>query len=289
MFSYLKVVTKRKVYIPSVPYHTLMKPLPKIDLTEYNTTYDGYNYKKTLEELIKKVKKEEDVVDFINELLAIIQIYFDGLIHNRESNQIEKEILDNLFLAGKKIIGSFYRGEPIDLENIREIFLPYAPYIIKYGDKKSAKDRHLERSYESVQTFGLTLPEILSKDGMESLDTLVCIATGAFEPSFLAMDIIEKEDLIAVRYSHFSRNDPCVRIPRTEKDIISKIKKKKVLVIEDIIISGDTLINVMSYLAKMEPDKLYGTSVIGKLSQQNSDLDMKIINERNPFFYEFKS
>jgi hypoxanthine-guanine phosphoribosyltransferase len=70
--------------------------------------------------------------------------------------------------------------------------------------------------------------------------------------------------------------------------INSKIENKKVLVIEDITSSGESLAKVMEYIAKIKPKKLYSTIVIGSVEDFPSfGLEAKRIHEY-PRIYKLK-
>ncbi|GAG26571.1 unnamed protein product, partial [marine sediment metagenome] len=203
-----------------------------------------------------------------------------------------EEILNKLCLAGKKSTGSYYRGEGIDFDGVKEIFLPYASEIIKRNPVGKAKYRHLREYRGEVYNFGLNLPDISD----ESFDTLVCVASGGFEPAFLAMDMMEKDSLIPVRYSMRQRNDFEVKVLKKASTAYpQRIEGKRVLVIEDWVVSGKSLAEVMRYVAGMKPNKLCGMAATGhdrgtSLTELCGFLEtlpgLIEINQKNPLFYE---
>lgn len=280
-----------------------MKKIPELDITKhYQTEFDlakGSNsYRVYLNELIKKIENEKNPMDFKEQLLAITQLYFDSTFdstsyacflieQNPDEWNTQSEVLDKLILAGKNAIGSFYSGDGIDLDSVKEIILPYADSIIKYGPEASIpKVRHLRGLYQNVQTFGIELQKTF--DYTKPIDTLVCIASGAFEPSFLAMNIKEKEDLVVMRYSVAGRDDKHVKVPNgaSERYLKSKIEDKTVLVVEDVVCEGGTLAEVMKYSSGFRPDELYGISVKG-YCRKLPKIDIELLSAEQPFIYRY--
>lgn len=261
-----------------------MKPIPEIRLSSYYK--DEFlkqdretRWKWNLRNLIKRIEKEDNPVNFRNQLLSISQLYFDGLVEKDPTTNVLKgaarrarkdklwskqfDALSQLNLAGKKAVSSFYRGDGVDFDDVKDTFLPYASAIIKSDNKGSiAKHRNLLNEYNTVQTFGRNLCDECRDIG---IDTIVCVASGGFEPSYLAMDILEKEDLVVMRYSHRSKEDSGVKLPVSASSVYfaNKIKDKTVLVVEDWVASGQSLNGVMDYLSRRRPNGIYCTTVIG--------------------------
>ena len=274
-----------------------MRPIPNISLSRHyqkERLFIEQPYSLNLQNLIQKIENEDNPLNFNTQLLAISQLYFEGLIEKDIDQNIDKEnpgseqseALSRLNLAGKKAIGSFYRGNGVDFDDIREIFLPYASIILQYGNNDcTAKHRHAYfTDYDEVQRFGLNLP-ILS-DYIEDTDTIVCVASGGFEPSYLLMDMMDKEDLAVMRYSYNNKNDSEVRVPAfvTESDLGSQIEGKKVLVVEDVVSTCKSLNQVMKFVYNRKPKEVYGTSVCA--SDYHPDMKVKILNPLRPFLCE---
>lgn len=256
-----------------------MRPLPNIYLKKPFSQCSSWN--KNLKQLTEKIEREDNPVAFKDQLLSIIQLYFNGLLSENDE-QSKEELPDKLCLAGKKAMGSFYRGEGIDFDSVKEMFLPYASEIIEQNPEGAARCRHLLNYQQEVYQFGLKLPDILNGP----FDTLVCVATGGFEPSFLAMDIMEKDSLIPVRYSHRRQMDTKVKILKKASAAYPRmIKDKKVLVIEDWTIDGKSLVKVMKYVAKMEPSELYSAAVTGSTPGISIPGSTKI-NPMDPYIFK---
>ncbi|MCK5025522.1 MAG: phosphoribosyltransferase [Nanoarchaeota archaeon] len=273
-----------------------MRSIPNISLSKYyqiEKKFIEHSYHLTIQDLVKKIENEKNPLNFNDQLLAISQLYFEGLIEKDSDQNIDKEnpwleqseALSRLNLAGKKAIGSFYRGNGVDFDDIMETFLPYASTILQYGNNDcTAKHRHAYfTDYDEVQRFGLNLPII--SDYIGDIDTIACVASGGFEPSYLLMDMMEKEELAVMRYSN-NKNDSEVRVPAyiSKNYLDSQIKGKKVLVVEDMVSTGISLGQVMKFVSNFKPKVNYGTSVIG--NNYALKLNANILNPLQPFLCE---
>ena len=274
-----------------------MNPIPNISLSRHYQAEKlliEHSYHLNLQDLMKKIETEDNPLNFNDQLLAITQLYFEGLIEKYIDQNIDQENLESeqsetlsrLNLAGKKAIGSFYRGNGVDFDDIRETFLPYASTIMQSGNNDcAAKHRHaFFTDYDEVQRFGLNLPII--SDYIGDIDTIACVASGGFEPSYLLMDMMEKEELAVMRYSYNNKDDSEVRVPAyvSENYLGSQIKGKKVLVVEDMVSTGESLGQVMKFVSNLKPKEVYGTSVIGNNYVIN--LNANILNPLHPFLCE---
>ncbi|MEA3514452.1 MAG: hypothetical protein U9R34_03180 [Nanoarchaeota archaeon] len=97
-----------------------MKAIPNISLSKHyqiERSFIKHHYNMNLQELIKNVETEDNPLNFNDQLLAISQLYFEGLIEKDTDQNIDQknpwseqqyETLSRLNLAGKKAIGSFY-------------------------------------------------------------------------------------------------------------------------------------------------------------------------------------
>src|SRR3989339_417894 len=199
-----------------------MVKLAKTNLYDYYNTEINFSNEKNrdyLENLIRKIEGEENIIDFKEQLLAITQLYHDGLIFSPVQEQkwkSQRETLDKLIKAGKISIGQFYSGEGIDMNQIREIILPSAEQILEYGDtSRKAKSRYLNYREGDIQNFGLILQEELKKETIKPT-CLVCVANGGFEQAYLTMNLADINDLAIVRYSHVKEHDSQLMVPSNQ-------------------------------------------------------------------------
>jgi hypoxanthine phosphoribosyltransferase len=268
-----------------------MKSIPDIDLVKayYNCPHENRSYRKTIDVLISELKIEKNPFDYKNKFLAMIQLYFDGIIDGQseevEKTEKQKQILENLCLAGKNLIGSFYTCKGIDFDAANKIIFSFSEQIIKYSKKSIAKIRHLEPVCSDVQKFAKLFFQRMEG---KKFDSITCISSGGFEPGFLLMYMLEKDELIPVRYSRVARCDTDVRLPLiSEQEFEHKIKDKNILVAEDWIGAGVTFSRTMEFIAEKKPAKLFGTAV--KCHQfELPYISVSTINQYNPLICKYE-
>lgn len=257
-----------------------MKKIQKINLDEIyedeilNVKPYTFNYK--LADYLEVIQEENNPLDFKEQLLAITQLYYDGILRDQfwsgnvfalksKKFSLKLEILNRLILSGKIAVGSFYEGKGIDADEVRGIFMPYISDILRYGDAEAeSKTRHLKCYWSDVQDFGIALQERLDNK-VKSPDVIVSVASGGLEPAYLAMHITEKDDLFVLRYST-ETGDSNVQVFGKDNNYFDgkDLKGKNVFVIDDIIETGITMLNVLRYIFNLKPSELYGSFVYSR-------------------------
>lgn len=280
-----------------------MYKLPNLDLDKhYRTEFisASYDYQHDLKNLLERIERESNPINFWNQLYAITRLFYDGLLCNgfldfykRQFRKLElwsdqKEVLDKLVECGKIAIGQFYRGDGIDSGKLREIFLPFSDRILKHGVNSKAPSRKLDITYNDVQKFGLALQENLN-DRISTPTSEICIASGGFEPSYLALNLIDREELTIARYSRIKKADKKVLTPKNapEDYLDSAVKGKIVLVCEDSIGRGNTIQKLLQEIIKSKPTGLYG-AVVSTNKNPFVGFDIGVINGQDPFIFEVK-
>src|SRR3989339_159661 len=271
-----------------------MVKLAKTNLYDYYNTEINFSNEKNrdyLENLIRKIEGEENIIDFKEQLLAITQLYHDGLISSPVQEQkwkSQRETLDKLIKAGKISIRQFYSGEGIDMNQVREIILPSAEQILEYGNtSRKAKSRYLNYREGDIQNFGLILQEELKAKTIDPT-SLMCIANGGFEPAYLAMNLTNIDDLIVARYSHVKENDSQLMIPDYQQ--IKDFKVKKIAEV----LSSETSKKIISYLTTVKEANAKEISDKLGLAMNTVDYNLKkllesqIIQKRKNFFWSSK-
>lgn len=203
-------------------------------------------------------------------LMIMNQIYYNFLVKEGATPE-RMGTFCQLNWAGKAIVGNFYRNRR-GLSEIADLVKPISPELGETFEC-GAKSRHLEGTERGIFYFGKNLEEYESKFG--SPDVIVNVATGAFEPAFLACDIFEGTDMLHIRYSRISLKDNSVVHPYNEDSLKELIKGGNVLVIEDVMCEGTSMDNVIDFLIRFNPKKLNGIAVRGdsaKLRKQYTPL-----------------
>ena len=287
-----------------------MSSIIKKDIQEHYNIHSHNSedyFAKNINDLIDELKQTSEPLSFLQHYIAMTQLFFDGLISRKcESEEPgekqaewkdQKQALENIYLNGRKTIGSFYKGEGIPFDKVKTFLSEYMPEITAYSDSKYAKGQHLDKpaSKSRIQKFG----QMLNKLKQHGFDSLICIASGGFEPAFLAMHVLDNDSLTSVRYSRMSKYDSKVKIPaNAPANYLSQtVENKKVLLIEDFPCTGTTLVNVVSKLIQHNPSELYIATVDNRLGSLNSaqrtlknilPLDLIHFKERQPMLARVK-
>ena len=253
-------------------------------------------YAKRIEDLMTFFSNETNLVDFKHELLAMTQLYFDGLLNRASKSNIENncaiewserlDTLDGLVLAGKKTIRSLYCGEEISFADVRDS-LNYSRILADSVPGEAAKKRHLVRADEELYYFGCDLQKRLYSE-IEMPDTLVCISSGALEPTCLLMNLfgLEEGNVVVVRYSGKYRKDSEVQTLERVSSPESKILNKKVMIVDDITTSGDSLLKTMESVLKFNPSSVYAVAVKGE-PVHPLKVDTITLNRINPYICKY--
>ncbi|MBT3691128.1 phosphoribosyltransferase [Candidatus Woesearchaeota archaeon] len=239
-----------------------MKPLEEIRLSEMYG--DPFDYgKKILDirigDVAKNISFENDPILVREMYFALTQLYYDSLIERGSVTPDQEKVWKDVCLAGKAITGSFYRNQGVNYDAVNTFLVPNLGDIIESiegtGNLESTF-RHCIYRYRSVYHFGRNLPNFIEEIGHP--DTLVAVATGAFEPAFLAMDILEIDDVLPIRHSRVSRNDKYPRfLDNGDSSYPEKLlNEKKVLIIDDMVDTGKTMVRIESLVNQFDPKKL---------------------------------
>lgn len=232
---------------------------------------------KSLPELLYGVEFGQDPVSFKETVLGCVQLYFDGLVDDKRSISKSRwwakqsAVLTALLEGAQATISAFYRkNQEIPFDKVREFIVPNSACLINYGSKKQCKDRHL---HGLEQYLVGRVVDVVNLLGGDDVDLVIPVASGGFESALLIADYwgLKVEQLFPVRYSSYSRSDREVLTPvQAPEDFSSrKISGKKVLLVDDIVHSGDTAVKVAAWVAKHVPAREYFAVIKQPLANLN--------------------
>jgi hypoxanthine phosphoribosyltransferase len=118
-------------------------------------------------------------------------------------------------------------------------------------------------SWQSVINLAKRLAEIIKKSGYKP-DIVIAIGRGGYIPARIVCDYLLLKDLTSIKVEHWG-------IARTEKEatirfpLCTDIKSKKVLLVDDITDTGDTLSISLEYLKRFEPKEIKTAVIIHKI------------------------
>jgi len=259
---------------------------------------------KTLLELLNELEAEIHPVDFKDELLAITQLFFDSMVESEKGNWEEQEkVFSTLVEAGKTAVGSYYQSGEIDLDKVKELVLTHVDCLIGqyFLNDRRSKVRWVTDGGSNLD-FGSTLQKTyrektISEEGkgvfwalrrarerkIPGVDMVVAVASGGFEPAYLAMNILGVDEFLPIRYSHVSRHDLGVKTPAlAPENYAAAIKGKSVLLVDDVILSGRSILQCMDYALQHDPKGLYISSMMGGNSKLTEIYSFKRLTECQP-------
>ena len=224
--------------------------------------------KGTLPELLKLIEStEENPIRFKEAVLGIIQLYFDGLIDNKgikdpEIWKEQSETLEAVIEGVKLTLTSYYRSTEDYFPVVREVLLSQDSRLIRYGSDKYSVRGHLSGSESEIMGYANDLSAFLR----ESIDLIIPITSGGFEPALLTAYDLKIDEILPVRYSRYRYNDHTVSVPfqLPLEYMEQRINDKVILVVDDITCIGETASKVIGFVEKYFPSKILFTTVLGK-------------------------
>ena len=205
----------------------------------------------------------------VEECLGILKLYYDG-IYEKEQNSLsyfsetrhknEKQTLEELLSGCKSIVGRVHSGSELLPSDLRQV-LSLEDKVTKYASDGQCGSRHLNKGYP-IQELVSQLERIRDKKG--DFDSVFYVASGGAEPALL---YCARNGGIPtpIRFSNCRLSDGNVAIPKSISTgyLKEKIRGKRVLLVEDVMISGLSIGKVIEYISKYKPKELYGCVVCG--------------------------
>jgi len=225
-----------------------MKPISSQSRPIYSASCLGRKTSDIVEDILRV---ETEPYNYLEKLFTVMAEYYNHLV---DHSQTKDETFSALEEAGRKYSHSFYSNEP-NVEEIQQILAPYENQLRSNINWRIFIDRNISESYPSIQNWALDL--FGRSEQIKDIDTIVSVATGAFEPACLLAEMLEVDNLQHIRYSRLKKYDSA------PKEIEPKNFGKRVLVIDDFCASGESLAMVATDVKKSsESDsEVYATSI----------------------------
>lgn len=246
--------------------------LPEIDIKEVYKEFwieDKFFCRARLpaDELLDSLKKEKNPRMFKSHYLGILQLVTQGLAYKRSKTRFQRsegykkasEALEIIVSTGIEMIGTFYSGEGIDYEHVKRCISAHEGTILEICPKEPAQDMFLDGREDQTYAFGCSLQNRFQEDGKPGL--IVGIAYSGIEPALLAAYCSGLKDMLILRYSFNTLREIFIRRLNTKEEIRSKVKGKKILVVDDTTHTGKTFKKVCKYLLGLKPERLKKAAV----------------------------
>jgi hypoxanthine phosphoribosyltransferase len=201
--------------------------------------------------------------------LAILKRYYNWLCNKSSAGgqyprlewKKEKSTLEKLLAGCKGVVSGVYNGTSRE-ESIESI-LSLRSEIETYAtfEDNLSTDRHIHKGYSQCeQQLAWELYKISRTEG--KFDSVFYIASGGAEPALLFC-ALRGGIPIPIRYSRFGDHDRYVVLPADmpEEYIKEKVKGKRILVVDDFIMTGTSMLGTINYLMQYEPKTVYGCAL----------------------------
>ena len=247
-------------------------------------------YEQPIEVLLSRIENQPEPSILRNQFIAVLQLYYDGLVDRKPGHEPGKEwieqrdTLEDICLAYKDFFGNYYFKKSSEnmkraTARAKDAVLGHREELLLYKSGSSAKMRHLSFAEDDMKNFS----ELIRLNASRiPLDTIVAISSGGFEPAFVAMHLYDKASFRAVRYSHNHFSDSKVLLPKNQPAdyLKDEITGRNVLLVDDVLATGESFMEVSSYLSEMMPKKL--TCAVVYLMGIEDELYYKIKRLRSP-------
>lgn len=193
-----------------------------------------------MNEIIEAVCNEDDMLYLKEYMLAAMQLYYDGILQNPVKNGVWHQLCD---LSTQAILCYYkHMKRPDDfldkLKQIQEQLIDHSPVM-------KSKQRHLTGDEYFVEKF-------VKAASSSDINLIIAVASGGFEPA-LYLSALRDIEMDAVRYSS-RRGDREVRFYGNVPD---NVKGRRVLIVDDILASGDTAYEVSEWVKLQKPEAAY--------------------------------
>lgn len=232
-----------------------------------NQHYGGLEMHKLLNTLYQDKKSNS----FKEGFLALGQLYCDSLIDNMgedlTSNEKSKrkEILNKI---NSRLENTVFNAYNLNSVNFNEELKHIKPYhnqlILDSNGLKTKIGRHLTgREVEVDLATRYTKKYFDRAFFRKKPDTIVPVMSGGLEPSLLLKRELDIHNFLPIRMSRLEKKESNPIAPKIylENEIKDLIKRRRVLVVEDINSTGYSMEMVKRFVQDYEPKKIYLTSM----------------------------
>jgi adenine/guanine phosphoribosyltransferase-like PRPP-binding protein len=204
---------------------------------------------------IETFENEEEPVRIKNRLLDLSSSCFRMISEDLEDKSWpmnhEKHTMEEFLEIAKFGVRGFYQGR-LESEVVKKEIKNFLRKNINLDPYRAIVQRHLENKEEAVRNFMLDLKDY-------EFDVTIPVMNGGLEPALL---VKSRDGIIPVRYStiKYSDKEPYVP-PCYEKDLKGDIEKKSILITEDIIATGESILGIAGLVKSLDPEELYLSTV----------------------------
>ena len=190
-------------------------------------------------------KKEKNMIDNQKKLDLILNKVFDKF----------DKVVDSVFAEFDDVNEAVNNKDYEPVTNMKKVptedeFQKFMKSMKEQSDaaQKEKVPSKIEIDYSSIQTQMEKAAEIIG----DSYDTILCITRGGLIPAGMLSYKLGIKDIVSVKIVSYDDDDNLAKsvVEKMSKRDIKKLKKaKRILVVDDIVDSGSTLIALHKYLS----------------------------------------
>jgi hypoxanthine phosphoribosyltransferase len=213
-----------------------------------------------IEGLLKLFPAEDSDIMALHRICQISQLYFDGLVEqDLPFTEIpsQRRVLEDILEAGRLTGDCFLGHHQESLKKAKELIKHDANDIARHSSPRTSRIRHC-RGYEAIAYLNEFASAVESAIP-DSVDTLVCISSGGFEPAYVLSSIWRDAEIVPLRYSIRGRRDKDVKVPFNSgiNYLLPAVEGKEVALVDDIIDYGATIFPCAELIARCRPKRLF--------------------------------
>lgn len=255
----------------------------------------GYIKKnRNIDDIIDQLYASKDSLEILDNVNEITQTYFDRLcdspkksrrhVREREWSK-EKYTLEKLLDASRYAAAGFVNND--------EEMLSFSKWLVAHTEpvfKSKIRDAPTRLScrvqLNECSRYIAVLEKIIAARG---IDYIVFVASGG-QPLASLLAFYSGKPVVGLRYSHFTRIDKKVVFPKNAgiRYYENLFKGKKVLIVDDICETGETLKKVDGFLKRLDAGEIYLSASCADPAMYMPDEEEYENLSRSKYYYIFK-
>ncbi len=202
---------------------------------------------------IKTFDEEDSPLEMKNSLLNLSSAVFRMISETDENERkeyplnLERRTMDELIEIAKFGVMGFYKDN-LEFGIIKKEIRKFLEKKINLESYRPIYQRHLKDDEDLVKRFMLEMKT-------SEFDVIIPVMNGGFEPALL---LNSRQGIIPIRYSVLKYSDRSPYIPECyKKDLKNDIKDKEILIMEDLIATGESILGVANFVKNFCPEEIY--------------------------------
>ncbi len=206
---------------------------------------------------IRTFDEEDSPLEMKNNLLNLSSAVFRMISETDENERkeyplnLERRTMDELIEIAKFGVRGFYEDN-LEFGIVKKEIRKFLEKKINLEPYRPIYQRHLKDDEDLVKRFMLEMKT-------SEFDVIMPVMNGGFEPALL---LNSRRGIIPIRYSVLKYSDRSPYTPECyKKDLKDDVKDKKILIMEDLIATGESILGVANFVRNFYPEEIYLSTV----------------------------